>query len=394
MSGIKIEAAALRALLSHNSLFEQLSDQQLAHLAETVSEVREVSADAYLVHEGDEAHELYVVETGEFEVLKREPGERADQAHRLAVLTRGMSVGEVSLLDSGPRSASVRAVTDARVLVLPLDRIEQLSDGDMSVDVQMKINMAYEMGRRLRATNETTVRTLREKLDEAETRAEMGKFMSRVLIGTCLYMFALSATKSLAAMARDTTLVTIPIVAAFAIALYLNIKTSIYPASAYGFTLKDWRPAVRDALLFTLPLGVLIVLAKVILVRTDPALAGQPVFDLYRSKDIGTLAIISSALAYCVFAPVQEMVARSGMQSSFMMFLTSRHKVWLSIVLSTLMFSSTHLHVSLTLALLVFPFGMFWGWLYSRHPTLIGVSLSHVAIGLFAIYVVGIPGFR
>ncbi len=387
-----MEASALRSLLSSNSLFDQISGEQLAVLATTVSEVRKLAAGEYLVREGDQAHELFIVAAGELEVLKRELGEGVDQAHRLAVLTRGMSVGEVSLLDSGPRSASVRAVTDASVVVLPIERIEQLSNGDRSVDVQMKINLAYEMGRRLRATNEATVQVLREKLDEAEKRAEMGKFMSRVLIGTCVYMFALSATKSLADMAHDTALVTVPILAAFAIGLWFNIKASVFPASSYGFTLHNWRPAVCDALLLSLPVAAVIVLLKVILVLTYAPMEGKPVFELYRSKD--TLTLVLSAIAYCVFAPIQEMVARSGMQSSFMMFLTSRHKVWLSIFLSTLMFSSTHLHVSVTLALLVFPFGLFWGWLYSRHPTLLGVSLSHVGIGLFALYVVGIPGFR
>ena len=78
-----------------------------------------------------------------------EPGERADQAHRLAVLTRGMSVGEVSLLDSGPRSASVRAVTDARVLVLPLDRIEQLSDGRFQLRDLRSLNGTFIRGERV-----------------------------------------------------------------------------------------------------------------------------------------------------------------------------------------------------------------------------------------------------
>ncbi|MFT5176007.1 MAG: hypothetical protein ACI8W7_004201, partial [Gammaproteobacteria bacterium] len=93
----------------------------------------------------------------------------------------------------------------------------------------------YEMARRLRTTNETTVRTLRENLDMAETRAEIGRFMGRVLIGTCPSMFALGANKALAEYMPDTMMIFIRILIAFAIALYVNIKTSLCPVSAYGF---------------------------------------------------------------------------------------------------------------------------------------------------------------
>ena len=138
--------------------------------------------------------------------------------------------------------------------------------------------------------------------------------------------------------------------------------------------------------------GVQTCALPIFLVHTVPDMMGAPVFELSRSEDAVTVVV--SAIAYAISAPVQEMVARSGMQSSFMMFLTSRHKVWWSIFLSTFLFSSIHLHVSVILAVLVFPFGLFWGWLYARRPTLVGVSLSHVAIGLFALYVVGIPGYQ
>ncbi len=98
-------------------------------------------------------------------------------------------------------------------------------------------------------------------------------------------------------------------------------------------------------------------------------------------------------LAYALFVPIQEMVARSGIQSSLMMFLRPKHRVPMSIFMSTLLFSSTHLHTSLQFAVLVFPMGLFWGWLYSRHPTLVGVVFSHLLIGIWAVFVVSFPFF-
>jgi len=118
---------------------------------------------------------------------------------------------------------------------------------------------------------------------------------------------------------------------------------------------------------------------------------GHVVFDFYRSKGTTLPMTLLAFSLYATFAPIQELVARSGMQSSFEMFLTGKYKTWFSIFLSTLLFSSTHLHVSFILAVLVFPLGLFWGWLYSRYPTLVGVAASHVLIGSFGLFIVGFP---
>ena len=184
---------------------------------------------------------------------------------------------------------------------------------------------------------------------------------------------------------------TVPIIIAFAIGLIFNIKTSIYPASDYGFTTRNWERALKEAILFSIPVLFLAVLVKWVLTNSLDSMQGMPIFDFYRSKGVSFEMTILAFLAYATFAPVQEMIARSGMQSSFEMFLTGKYKTWTAIFLSTLLFSSTHLHVSFILAVLVFPLGLFWGWLYSRNPTLIGVVVSHVIIGCFGLFIVGFP---
>jgi hypothetical protein len=43
--------------------------------------------------------------------------------------------------------------------------------------------------------------------------------------------------------------------------------------------------------------------------------------------------------------------------------------------------------------LLVFVPGLFWGWLYLRHQTLVGVSVSHLLIGLWVTGVLDLAAF-
>ncbi|MDZ7827699.1 MAG: CPBP family intramembrane glutamic endopeptidase [Gammaproteobacteria bacterium] len=279
------------------------------------------------------------------------------------------------------------------MLALRVADLEQLEEPEPGAFTRMRLNLARELAMRLRGTNEASVRHMEGRIEEAETRAEMGRFMSRVLIGTCLYMFAVVLMEPLRELIPDTTIISALILLGFAGGLYLNIRTSMFPASAYGFTLRGWRPALGEALLFSLPLLALIVLAKWVLIRTLPAFAGEPLFDFYGYTGLGPGTALAVAAGYAAFVPFQEMVARSGIQSAFMMYLHHRRRRSMSIFMSTLLFSTTHLHTSATFALMVFPLGLFWGWLYDRHPTLIGVVASHLLIGIFAVFVVSFPVF-
>ena len=81
---------------------------------------RKVSAGEILIKEGDTglaASELYVVKEGEFEVLERRQGVN----FRVNMKNRGDCFGEVSLMYSSPRGATVAATQDSIVWVLERD---------------------------------------------------------------------------------------------------------------------------------------------------------------------------------------------------------------------------------------------------------------------------------
>ena len=81
---------------------------------------RKVGAGEILIKEGDTglaASELYVVKEGEFEVLERRQGVN----FRVNMKNRGDCFGEVSLMYSSPRGATVAATQDSTVWVLERD---------------------------------------------------------------------------------------------------------------------------------------------------------------------------------------------------------------------------------------------------------------------------------
>jgi CRP-like cAMP-binding protein len=386
VAGLSVQK--LRALLAENPTFNGFDEAQFEGLLAIIKEVRQVDAGDVLVHEGEVAQAIFIVETGRLEVLKKE--EDGEQAHRIALLLPGMSAGEIALLDAGARSATVRALEDTRVLVIPIRDLRGI-ERRLPFDVQMMAALGHELAKRLRKTNEVTVRSLREALREAEIRASMGRTMSRLLIGTTLYIFFVGMIAEIRDQLPSTTVLTVVVLLAYATSVLINNRTSGFPASAYGFTTRNWHAAVIEAVLFSLPVAGLIVIGKAILIRTSPELAGSPLFELRGEALKPGLAILFTVV-YVVFVPVQEFIVRS-IQSSMMLYLRGWYRVPLAIVISALIFSAMHLHISLAAAITAIPLGLFWGWLYWRNPTLIGVILSHTLLGLFAFRVVGFPGF-
>ena len=90
-------------------LFAGLLRSELDRIA-LVMNPREVAAGDVVCVEGEPGSEFFLIAAGEAEI------ERGGQT--VAKLSVGDHFGELALLDRGPRSATVRAVTDLRLFVL------------------------------------------------------------------------------------------------------------------------------------------------------------------------------------------------------------------------------------------------------------------------------------
>jgi NTE family protein len=74
----------------------------------------DVAAGTTIVREGDEADALYVLVDGRADVCAR--GERGGAEEHLRVLEVGAVFGEIGLLEHMPRTATVTALKDSRLL--------------------------------------------------------------------------------------------------------------------------------------------------------------------------------------------------------------------------------------------------------------------------------------
>ncbi len=87
---------------------------------------RRVLAGEWLIHEGDDADNLFVVLRGRLRAVADAGGD----ARTLRVIGPGAAIGELGLLTGSPRSASVQAVRDSTLLQLGRDRFVELMERD------------------------------------------------------------------------------------------------------------------------------------------------------------------------------------------------------------------------------------------------------------------------
>ena len=139
-----------RAFLSRIPIFAGLPDRVMDVIAGKLRVVQ-VVAGAQLLREGEHARSMFVVREGELQILKEGKG---GTEYRLAVLKTGDCVGEMSLIDIQPRSATARAVGTATLYVLDLSEIGKLYGTDVEAYALLVLNISREISRRLRIADE------------------------------------------------------------------------------------------------------------------------------------------------------------------------------------------------------------------------------------------------
>lgn len=86
-----------------------------------MSETRVLAPNEYLIRENEESSEMFLLQSGTLAVLKRQ----GDVEKQIGTIYSGELVGEMSFLDRSPRSASVRAMTEAELVIIPIVKFEQ-----------------------------------------------------------------------------------------------------------------------------------------------------------------------------------------------------------------------------------------------------------------------------
>jgi CRP/FNR family transcriptional regulator, cyclic AMP receptor protein len=103
-------------VLAQVPLFSDLTKSELQALAANCRE-REYPAGATLLRQGETGIGLFIITDGKVQV-SQQPG--SGEVRDLGTFERGAVLGEMSLLDDMPRTATVTALTDTHALAVPV----------------------------------------------------------------------------------------------------------------------------------------------------------------------------------------------------------------------------------------------------------------------------------
>jgi CRP-like cAMP-binding protein len=179
-----IAAHDRKALLSRVALFRTLGESELELLASQLTVVNFHEGDT-VVASGAEGETMYILVEGLLHVFA--PGEGEGTELKVAQITPGQFFGEMSLLSGSPRSATVRAATDAVTFEIGRESFKGL--------LAQRIEIAEEIAQVI-AERRSGNAAKRKAIGEISKNEENPASFTMHLLGKMRILFGLSERKN------------------------------------------------------------------------------------------------------------------------------------------------------------------------------------------------------
>ena len=131
-------------LLREIPMFSGLAPEDLANIADIAHEELH-AASGIICREGDPGNALFIIVSGDVQVVKSAGGHESI----LATRSGGEFVGEMAILDSAPRSATLRALNDVRILSIGGEAFKSI----LLDRPEVAVSVLRKMSARIRALN-------------------------------------------------------------------------------------------------------------------------------------------------------------------------------------------------------------------------------------------------
>ena len=136
-------------MIADTRLFADFDWKDIEGLAGYV-QCYQVAAGTIVFKEGDPGSYMCLLVKGEVEIFKTD---QDGEAHRIVQITRGKTVGEMSIIDGEPRSATCIASQQSVLLLLTKDHYARIIKERPGLAVQILSKLAKLMSQRLRGVS-------------------------------------------------------------------------------------------------------------------------------------------------------------------------------------------------------------------------------------------------
>jgi len=355
-----------------------------------------------ILREGDINSTLHIIHSGEAHVLKTGSKDgNSNRIHRIATLAAGEEFGEMTAIDNSEVSATIRAAQPLELISIDLQH-GQDDPGLKRLCDQLQLRIGRRIANRLRDTNKNKVEVMEREIESRRAQAIAGRFIITVMTLSAGYTLALRAVLDLNIFSWMEVYFSPVIILAFMGGVLFMMVRSEFPFEFFGITTKGWRAAIIDALKFSIPFCIILTLLKGAYILFASGTADMSLFTTadmfsgyFSDGSFNWFIYLGFMGAYMLLSPVQELIGRCGVQAPLFSFLqgSPARRHFLSILVSNLMSAAAHSHLNLAFAIATFIPGIFWGWLFMRNKSIIGVSVSHALIGSYALFALGLEEF-
>lgn len=378
-------AQETRAFLKRLQLTTGFSAEELTFI-EDHAITRRFKRGEFIIREGDQNSDLYIVRLGAVELLRE--AERADEPLVIGVIGEGEAIGELSFLDDSPRSASVRATENTEIVIIPKRIFDEKSALAKDVMAKLDHNIALLDSKRLRITSHEFVQSLQKQIELLEDQVKFGTLFVCMIILFGLNGIVLDVIQNYFGeyyyigserfnLGAERLIAWIGFIV-FAAPVVLLIKKIGFPIGEVLDIRRDLRRTVLESLLIA---GGFIIIALV-LTAGPIELKGVP--RATSAPGLGTIVVILTP-DYIFHSYVQELVARGIMQNAIQRFLRDERGTKTVLVLS-IAFGVMHAHLGLKMVLGSAVASVGFGYFYLRNRNLVGVTIIHYAIGVIGRY--------
>lgn len=351
------------------SELEKLMPQDAIDALHEVSRDVAVKAGESIITQGEQSEAVFFIKSGEFGIYRAKAA--GEEPFRVAEVSPNEPVGEMAILDGLPRSATVKAETDGRVLEIQPDALRQQPNGELYLG-SLRGALAGAVTRRLRQTNQEHVAALEREINLKHAQQQFGRFFIYSLVMMAIGMVV---NDVIARTILDVNIYTALFAWQYLLVLLIPSILVIWrmkiPLESLGLTMVGLkRSLIEGAVIGTVLVLIVIGLAQIL--KANDALPGKPLpFE------------IIGGISYLLHSAFQELLARGFLQSSFQRFLGSVNATG-AVLLAATFFGIFHLHFGLAAVIATIVSGCLFGAIYARHQNLAGVTLVHFMAGTAA----------
>jgi membrane protease YdiL (CAAX protease family) len=354
-----------------------------------------------IIEEGSPSNcQLYLIIEGEAVLCKKGVSPLGNQPLEYELEVRGKHdiFGWISVLDRQPLPMRVMAKTPLTLAIVDLKN----APGSPAAHIRnvLLTELRHYLSIFVRTSLDRGVTALQRKAEFAHYRAALGSIVITTLALLSFYTLLLSFLPSFESYLEINFAIS-PIIIIFFFAFYFPvIEHSGFPPEFFGLRTDYWWRSIPFAIKWSLLFLAILAFVKWLLIETVPRLHGLSVISFSDVRvagmnDTNTYWFWIAASVYLILTPLQEFVARCGVQAPLYAFLQGSEfkRAALSIVVSNLVFAAVHAHIGAAFAAAAFLPGLFWGWMFLRTNCLVATSVSHIMIGGAGIFLLGIEEF-